>query len=132
LGKRESDVRIVYTGMRPGEKLHEELFYSSETILPTALGKVMRAQSYMPAWSVLQQALKELRVVAPGHSADLIRRQIKQIIPEYEWESAVPVQYPAPALQGIAPLLPQADIATMPGQIAAHSYIALPPRSKYA
>jgi FlaA1/EpsC-like NDP-sugar epimerase len=40
----DRDVSIVYTGLRPGEKLHEELFYSSEKLLPTQHNKILLAK----------------------------------------------------------------------------------------
>jgi FlaA1/EpsC-like NDP-sugar epimerase len=88
-GKSIKDVPIIFTGMRPGEKLFEELFYDSEVRLPTALSKVMRAQSELPPWSVLERRLDELRVASRLHRArnqDAIRMKVKQVIPEYTWE----------------------------------------------
>jgi FlaA1/EpsC-like NDP-sugar epimerase len=85
MGKREDEVQIVYTGMRPGEKLHEELFYEHEVQLPTPLRKVFRAQGELPEWTRLRKLLRELRVIAPSQSPEEIRRKVKQIIPEYEW-----------------------------------------------
>ena len=41
-GKSEDDIEIVFTGLRAGEKLHEELFYDSEAGLTTECEKVMR------------------------------------------------------------------------------------------
>jgi FlaA1/EpsC-like NDP-sugar epimerase len=72
--------------MRPGEKLHEELFYDTEMRLPTPLAEVMRAQSNLPPWPVLSRRLSELQVIAYGESPELIRAKIKQIIPSYQWE----------------------------------------------
>lgn len=37
------DVAILYTGLRPGEKLHETLFYSDEAYRPTAHPKILEA-----------------------------------------------------------------------------------------
>ncbi|HTD21225.1 MAG TPA: nucleoside-diphosphate sugar epimerase/dehydratase [Terriglobales bacterium] len=86
-GKKESDIHIVYTGMRPGEKLHEELFYDSEVRLPTLLPKVMCAETVLPSWSDLRRRLYELEMVAHGRFGDLVRAKVKQIIPAYQWES---------------------------------------------
>ncbi len=88
-GKEESEIEIVYSGMRPGEKLHEELFYDSEVRLPTPLAEVMRAQDNLPAWLVLSCRLRELQVLADSKNPDLIRAKIKQIIPTYQWEPEV-------------------------------------------
>jgi FlaA1/EpsC-like NDP-sugar epimerase len=86
---KEDQVGIVYSGMRPGEKLFEELFYDSEVRLPTVLPKVMRAETKLPGLLDLHRRLFELEMVANSRSGDLIRSKIKQIIPEYQWERPV-------------------------------------------
>jgi FlaA1/EpsC-like NDP-sugar epimerase len=40
-GKTVDDIGIVYTGLRPGEKLHEELFYANEDLVPTEHEKIL-------------------------------------------------------------------------------------------
>lgn len=86
MGKREDEARIVYTGVRPGEKLREELFYSDEIQLPTGIGKVSRAQGRLPRWTELTTQLRELRGIAQEQDGDAIRAKMKQIVPEYAWE----------------------------------------------
>ena len=51
-GRSRDEVQIEVTGLRPGEKLHEELFYADETLRPTVHEKIMRAahQSVDPVW----------------------------------------------------------------------------------
>jgi FlaA1/EpsC-like NDP-sugar epimerase len=92
--------------MRPGEKLHEKLFYDAEVRLHTPLVKVMRAQGRMPRWQVLSHRLAELQLLPYYRNAELIRAKIKQIIPEYEWEpvelvSVADVPGPEPAGHGL-------------------------------
>jgi FlaA1/EpsC-like NDP-sugar epimerase len=89
-GNNETRVPIVYTGMRPGEKLHEELFYDSERRLPTSMSKVMRAQGDLPKWTELEALLQRLQLAAQSHDPECIRARIKDIIPEYLWEPAAP------------------------------------------
>jgi FlaA1/EpsC-like NDP-sugar epimerase len=69
LGK---DVKIVYTGLRPGEKLAEELVGESETILPTGHPKVMRLNdcAVCPDTQVVLSVLE--RMLESG-SSDAIR-----------------------------------------------------------
>jgi FlaA1/EpsC-like NDP-sugar epimerase len=85
MGKRDTDVQIVYTGMRPGEKLHEELFYDNEVQSPTSIAKVTRAQGELPPWTWLRRQLLDLRSIMPSESAEEIRIKVQQIVPEYEW-----------------------------------------------
>ncbi len=40
-----TDIQIQFTGMRPGEKLYEEMFFSAENVIPTDHSKVLRARS---------------------------------------------------------------------------------------
>ena len=41
----DQDIKIVYTGLRPGEKLYEECFYPNEVLQPTLHNKIMIAKS---------------------------------------------------------------------------------------
>jgi FlaA1/EpsC-like NDP-sugar epimerase len=47
-GRSESDVTIRFTGLRPGEKLHERLFYETETVIPTNVEKILRVANAAP------------------------------------------------------------------------------------
>jgi FlaA1/EpsC-like NDP-sugar epimerase len=85
-GLKEQEIPIVYTGLRPGEKLSEELFYDAEVRRPTPIPKIMCAESTLPSWPDLTWRLNELLSVAHGRSVDLIRSKVKEIIPEYQWE----------------------------------------------
>ncbi|PSH05318.1 MAG: polysaccharide biosynthesis protein [Acidobacteria bacterium] len=72
-GMKEDGVKIVYTGLRPGEKLFEELFYSSEKQTPTIVDKVWRTRSRMLSWPELQQGLDRIRVASSTSDEELIR-----------------------------------------------------------
>jgi FlaA1/EpsC-like NDP-sugar epimerase len=84
-GKTEKEIPIVFTGLRPGEKLHELLFYDSEKRLQTGVQKVMRAQNKQMNWFYLQRGLRELESAMRSHDDYQIRCMIKELIPEYEW-----------------------------------------------
>jgi FlaA1/EpsC-like NDP-sugar epimerase len=69
-GRDPDSVPIQYIGLRPGEKLHETLFYDTETIEPTAHPKVMRARNE-GALAEGVDVLAELdELVAVGASGD--------------------------------------------------------------
>jgi FlaA1/EpsC-like NDP-sugar epimerase len=84
-GKKEDDIEIEFIGLRPGEKLHEELFYESEVGLRTECEKVMRTAGSIMAWSVLQQHLRELDDIVYSAPDSAIRSKLAQIIPEYKY-----------------------------------------------
>ncbi|TCT09084.1 polysaccharide biosynthesis protein [Paralcaligenes ureilyticus] len=82
-GFTEDDIRIEFTGLRPGEKLYEELLADSEETLETPHPKlrIVRSRS-VPAgfYMELQEWLAGLDPVPD----DLVRHQLKHWIPEYE------------------------------------------------
>jgi FlaA1/EpsC-like NDP-sugar epimerase len=85
-GLKENEVSVVYSGIRPGEKLSEELFYDSEVQRATMTPKIMCAEATLPGWPALRRRLDELGAVVHSRSGDLIRSKVKQMIPEYQWE----------------------------------------------
>lgn len=79
----DRDIQIVYTGLRPGEKLYEELLNNNETTLPTHHPKIMIARVNAPAKSAMKQSLMQLQaLMLTGNSAQLVAT-IKRLIPEY-------------------------------------------------
>jgi FlaA1/EpsC-like NDP-sugar epimerase len=83
-GLREGkDIHIEYSGLRPGEKLYEELLNNNENTLKTHHPKIMCAKVITPSFGVMEVVLDELeRLLYEGNNRDLIT-QIKNIVPEY-------------------------------------------------
>lgn len=92
LGKTEDDVEISYTGLRQGEKLYEELFYSHEQSLPTECDKVMRTRGKLMRWPLLQKYLEELRTAVAVGTDIMIREKLRQIVPEYDYLGSLPLR----------------------------------------
>ncbi len=76
-------VQIIFTGLRKGEKLHEELFYNYEQPYPTEVSKIRRTQSSHQNWEQLSRALLELRILAESGSDISLRFKVQEIVPEY-------------------------------------------------
>ena len=79
----ESDIRIVYTGLRPGEKLFEELLADDEHTRPTPHPKlrIAKAREVAPEWlEGLHAWLRQDRI--PSDSE--VRRDLKRWVPEYQ------------------------------------------------
>jgi FlaA1/EpsC-like NDP-sugar epimerase len=79
----EDEIKIVYTGLRPGEKLYEELITEGEGIVPTTHEKIMVLQSEDSPCPELEKLLDELAERAKSHDAIGIKEVLKKIIPEY-------------------------------------------------
>ena len=114
-GKSEEEIDITFTGLRAGEKLYEELFYSSEEQLPTPSPKIRRAQSKRISWPTLREHLAVLAVLAATGSKTSIREKMKEIIPEYQYEPA----FHPPQEQPLATPLPSSPGDGIPGLVAA-------------
>src|SRR5690606_20733994 len=83
------DIDIVYSGLRPGEKLYEELLSSAELTLPTHHEKIniakVRAYPYEEAYS----SIMELLEINKHQQNDEVVQKIKEIIPEFLSKNSV-------------------------------------------
>jgi FlaA1/EpsC-like NDP-sugar epimerase len=71
----ESDIPITFVGVRPGEKLHEELWTEGETVGPTSHPKILRAARPPIDVEWLDQELEALeRMVARGETLDVVSK----------------------------------------------------------
>ena len=78
-----TDVPIVFTGLRPGEKLHEELMEAREATVPTAISKVRVVQTVEPEPEALTTGLDRLATAAAvGSPADILDA-IRGLVPEW-------------------------------------------------
>lgn len=94
------DIKIVYTGLREGEKLYEELITVGEDILPTSHEHVMVLRSnhlfngsshVMEARRQLYDEIDELVKIASRHDASGIKKKLKKIVPEYTMQENVSI-----------------------------------------
>ncbi len=77
------DIKIEYTGLRPGEKLYEELITEGEGILPTSHEKIMVLKGKTCDPTFLDGKIDELRSLAHQQDSEGIRSLLKEIVPEY-------------------------------------------------
>ena len=61
-GKSEKEVRIRFSGLRPGEKLCEELFHAHESVARTTHPKIQIARAPLGDWSALEAQLRQLHL----------------------------------------------------------------------
>lgn len=80
LGK---DIQIYYTGLRPGEKLYEELLANEENTLPTHHPKIMIAKVKNYDFAEISSEIKELIGLFGTQNNEAIVRKMKRIVPEY-------------------------------------------------
>ena len=82
----EKDIPIVYTGVRPGEKLYEELAFDGEIFSKTEHGKIMilnNGGSNYEDWDHLQTDIQKLSELGKSFDSARIKQSLMLIIPEY-------------------------------------------------
>jgi len=81
-GKRkDEDIRIEYVGLRPGEKLFEELFHKREQLAPTSHNKILKAHPRVLD-KKFEKSLLALQVAVNECQEQEIFRIIKELVPE--------------------------------------------------
>jgi FlaA1/EpsC-like NDP-sugar epimerase len=98
------EVEIVFTGLRPGEKLFEELFYDFERRLSTPAAKVLRTQGQLVSWPRLLAHLEVLRAESAAGVTHRIRAEVKEIVPQYQWQQTNDSQEVPSDVPAISPL----------------------------
>jgi FlaA1/EpsC-like NDP-sugar epimerase len=84
----DGDIEINYTGLRPGEKLYEELLVG-KNLTKTSNKLIMRAKEEMIIWEELNPMLIELEKCSLTTGQDKIRELIMQIVPEFSPQSSI-------------------------------------------
>nr|WP_320191940.1 nucleoside-diphosphate sugar epimerase/dehydratase [uncultured Desulfobacter sp.] len=77
------DIKIEYTGLRPGEKLYEELMTDLENVVSTEHKKIMGLNTNCVNMAVLNGKLDQLKAMAEARDGQEIRRIMMEMIPEY-------------------------------------------------
>ena len=80
----EKDIKIQIVGLRPGEKLYEELLNDTSKTLPTYHEKIMIAEEILDDFDGLNADIEELIRIANHFDDDQIVAKMKQIVPEFK------------------------------------------------
>jgi FlaA1/EpsC-like NDP-sugar epimerase len=87
-GLEQDDIEIVFTGLRPGEKLFEELYFDDEERLPTGHPKVFSARHRPVDAAAVGFIYEELDSVV-DESPEVVRAKLREVLPEYVTSEAV-------------------------------------------
>ena len=84
----DEDIEIRFVGLRPGEKLSEELMMEDEHLVPTPHNKIHIFRGIRPSFSVIEEWLTELRHLLELRDETAILAHLVKLVPEYQRKSA--------------------------------------------
>ncbi|MEW8257750.1 MAG: UDP-N-acetylglucosamine 4,6-dehydratase family protein, partial [Candidatus Thiodiazotropha taylori] len=78
------DIQIEYIGLRPGEKLYEELFHEKEELAKTSHQKVLLAHHRQVDWQWLNGVMQQMSSATEALDSQQLRLLLGQLVPEHE------------------------------------------------
>jgi O-antigen biosynthesis protein WbqV len=90
--KPDRDVKLAFIGLRPGEKLVEELFHAGEPLLPTRAQGILLAAPRASDYALLQRSLDELIEQARERHEERALALMAALVPEYAASDPSPSQ----------------------------------------
>jgi FlaA1/EpsC-like NDP-sugar epimerase len=85
------DIEIKFTGMRPGEKLYEEMFFSAENVLATEHPKVLRARNGILPEGIMRRIEALVAAAESEHPDDELKQLLRNLVPDFRPHPAHPV-----------------------------------------
>jgi FlaA1/EpsC-like NDP-sugar epimerase len=87
--KPNEDIEIKFTGLRPGEKLYEELLNDLENTLPTHHEKIMIAKVRENNYDIVSMKIGELQQRLATQNKNEVVYQMKIIVPEFKSKNSI-------------------------------------------
>ncbi|MCG8487603.1 MAG: polysaccharide biosynthesis protein [Chromatiales bacterium] len=84
------DIQIEYIGLRPGEKLYEELFHEKEELAKTSHEKVLLAHHRQVDWQWLNEVMQQMTTASEALDSRQLRALLGQLVPEHENQTKPP------------------------------------------
>ncbi|MDQ6770828.1 MAG: polysaccharide biosynthesis protein [Gemmatimonadota bacterium] len=78
-----TDIEIKFTGMRPGEKLYEEMFFSAENVLPTDHPKVLRARNGILPDGIMRRIEAMVAAAEAEHPDEELKQLLRTLVPDF-------------------------------------------------
>ncbi len=94
----EVDIRIEFTGLRPGEKLYEELFHEAEPLVGTEHPKLLLASSREVDWQEFSRLMKALEKACQARDIEQLHLDLQRLVPEFD-PHASGIEAPAAGLK---------------------------------
>lgn len=83
------DIQIVFTGLRPGEKLYEELLADTENTLPTRHTQILAGKVREYDFEEVKKIINQLIVSFNTQNNEFIVQQMKELVPEFKSNNSI-------------------------------------------
>ena len=87
-----SDIQIKFTGMRPGEKLYEEMFFSAENVLTTDHPKILRARNGILPDGVMRRIEALVAAAEAEHPDEELKHVLRSLVPDFHPHTPPPTK----------------------------------------
>jgi len=91
----DKDIKIVYSGLRPGEKLYEEVLANAENTLPTTHDRILKAKVRDVSYTQMKEIVDRLFSLSSDVKIPEIIKYMKQVVPEYISQNSKFCEYDA-------------------------------------
>ncbi len=86
--KVDEDIKLKFTGLRPGEKLYEELLASKENTLPTHNEKIMIGKVRQHNFKKVNKLIEDMLFALQIENSNLLVSRMKEMVPEYKSQNS--------------------------------------------
>jgi FlaA1/EpsC-like NDP-sugar epimerase len=86
-----TDIEIRFTGMRPGEKLYEEMFFSAENVITTDHPKVLRARNGILPEGIMRRIEALVHAAEAEHPDEELRQLLRNLVPDFHPHPTPPI-----------------------------------------
>jgi FlaA1/EpsC-like NDP-sugar epimerase len=98
-----TDVQIKFTGMRPGEKLYEEMFFSAENVLRTNHPKVLRARNGILPEGIMRRIEALVHAAEAEHPDEELKQLLRALVPDFRPHPTAPTTSDGDGRESSAP-----------------------------
>ncbi|MGV3528880.1 MAG: polysaccharide biosynthesis protein [Flavisolibacter sp.] len=95
------EIKIEFTGLRPGEKLFEEILKNEDEIMPTHHKKILISKSSYVSYELVRDSVEQLVVLARQNRTYEVVKQMKQLVPEYKSNNSEFVELDKDVVQNV-------------------------------
>jgi FlaA1/EpsC-like NDP-sugar epimerase len=108
------DIEVRYTGIRPGEKLFEELFFKGDHVTPTIHPKILRARDAESSNLCADDIGELIHAAQANRPAFEIRQLISKLVPEFtgQFVGTVSEESKLSANGAVLPIAPRLEVST--------------------